>query len=313
VYCPADQLCYPPEKCGTSCIDRPIVDYALHMCVALWWAPEPLTQWTNWVCRPRNKVGMPCRNDQDCIFGLRRCLLGECQPFKPYTQNCTHDHDCPHLGYYCPSDPTGGKSRYWVKYCRRQRAEGLSCAEDRECAPDLRCNVEEPQPRCRRLFSLEVGSLAAHDSLCMLGWRDRNNRCAPAARSKQRGRGCDSDSDCVTTDGTGRFGQCVCKSWWDRDDAKYCLPVAGDYDGHQEALRNYLSFRFRKCGSFWTEEECLDVFGQEAMVLKLEVECETQRLAGGPFLPPAECGIHDSDRFPDPCTQLEALKTAATP
>ena len=29
-------------------------------------------------------------------------------------QTCESDFDCPHLGFYCPSDPTGGQNPYWV-------------------------------------------------------------------------------------------------------------------------------------------------------------------------------------------------------
>merc|ERR1711865_937005 len=102
-FCATDQSCHPNGDCS-KCVDRPIVDHASHLCLAIWWKPEPSTQWTNWVCRDRNKVGMPCRHDQDCIHGLKRCLGGSCQPLQPYNQNltCDADFDCPHIGYYCP-------------------------------------------------------------------------------------------------------------------------------------------------------------------------------------------------------------------
>jgi len=309
VFCPSDELCHPPADCS-ECVDRPIVDHGQHMCVALWWSLQPLPQWTNWVCRDRNKVGMPCRFDQDCIYGLRRCLNSQCQPFQPYNPNqtCANDFDCPHQNYYCPADPTGGYNPYWVQYCRQQRGEGMTCKEDRECSPELRCNVEEPQPRCRRLFSLSVGTPAADDTLCEFGWRDRDNKCAPAAQSKEAGRDCDSDFDCATTDKSGRTGLCVCKAWWESGDAKYCMPVAGDYENYQAKLRAFASFKAINCGSFWTEDECLRVFGNEALRLKLEVDCETQLLSKGPHLPPADCGIHDEERFPDACARLANLR-----
>jgi len=308
VFCPSDEQCHPPGNCQ-NCVDRTVVDHAQHTCLALWWDPLPLTEWTNWVCRWRNKVGMPCIYDQDCIYGMRRCLSGACMPFQPYNANqtCESDFDCPHLGFYCPSDPTGGQNPYWVQYCRSQRSEGMTCAEDRECEPGLRCNVGEPQPRCRKLFSLKIGALAAEDVFCEFGWRDRDGKCAPPAQSKQAGRSCDTDLDCETTDATGRTGSCTCKAWWDKDDPKYCKPVSGDFSRHQEALRNYLWFRASRCGTFWTEAECLRIFGNKAMSLKSAVECEEQKLSGGPYTPPAECGIMDDERFRDRCAMLDAL------
>jgi hypothetical protein len=305
VYCPSDELCHPSGDCS-RCWDRPIVDHSQHLCLSLWWDPVPSQQWANWVCRFRNKVGMPCRHDQDCIHGMKRCLLGTCQPLQPYNPNqtCSTDLDCPHLNYYCPADPTGGNNTYWVSYCRRQLEEGLTCTEHKECLPDLRCNTEEPQPRCRRYFSLPLGTPAAEDVLCKYGWRDRDSKCAPPAKSKEAGRACDTDLDCVTTDQTGRRGQCVCKAWWADDDSKYCLPVAGDYSRHQEKLRNYIWFRVTNCGFHWTEDECLEVFGDQARKLKLEYECETQQLSRGPYLPPESCGIQDEGRFFDACAAL---------
>lgn len=127
VFCESDQSCHPAGDCS-NCVDRTVVDHSQHTCLALWWNPKPLAQWTNWVCRHRNKVGMPCNNDQDCIFGMRRCLAGACAPFQPYNANqtCVNDFDCPHNGFYCPSDPTGGQNSYWVQYCRKQRTVGMT-------------------------------------------------------------------------------------------------------------------------------------------------------------------------------------------
>lgn len=301
-FCPTDQSCHPDGDCS-KCVDRPIVDHASHLCLAVWWGAEPSTQWTNWVCRDRNKVGMPCRADQDCTYGLKRCLGGECLPLQPYNQNltCVNDMDCPHIGHYCPADPTGGENVYWVQYCRTQKNKDETCKEDRECYPDTLCNTAEPQPRCRRYFSLDIGTPSKDDTLCSLGWRDRFGKCAPPAKSKEAGRSCDSDRDCTTTDNTGRTGQCRCKAWWDRDDSKYCEPVAGDYEGHWEKRRDYLFFRFQNCGNFWTEEECLRIFGDKGWKLKLDMLCETQKLSGGPYMPPADCNVVDIKKFPDWC------------
>jgi len=308
-FCQTDQSCHPNGDCA-KCVDRPIVDHAMHVCLAVWWKPEPSIQWTNWVCRDRSKVGMPCRADQDCIYGLKRCLGGKCQPLQPYNQNltCATDFDCPHLGYYCPADPTGGENIYWVQYCRRQKQMDETCNEDRQCFPNTLCNNAEAQPRCRRYFSLDLGTPSKDDALCALGWRDRFGKCAPPAKSKQAGRSCDSSRDCITTDATGRTGECRCKAWWDKDDSKYCDPVTGDYDQHWVKRRDYISYRFDNCGSFWTEEECLRVFGAAAKKKKLDMQCETQKLSHGPYMPPEECGVVDPVKFPDFCEQANAMR-----
>jgi hypothetical protein len=307
IYCKSDDLCHPAGNC-TDCVDRPTVDFAQSMCLATWWGEKPLTHWTNWVCRDRNKVGMPCRADQDCIYGLRKCMYGKCLSKQPYNPNmkCDSDYDCPHIGFYCPVDPTGGINPYWIQYCRKQREEGMTCADDRECMPEARCNKAEPQPRCRRLFSLIEGSLASDDTFCEHGWRDMNDKCASPAKSKRASRPCDMDKNCVTTDATMRPGRCVCKAWWDKDESKYCEPVAGDYENHQEALRNFIWFRAKNCGSFWTEEQCMQVFGDSFRFLKLAYECEKQELSGGPYLPPYDCGVVDYDRFPDYCSSTNS-------
>jgi hypothetical protein len=301
-FCPTDQACKPNGDCS-GCLDRQIVDHASHTCLAVWWKDTPSRQWTDWVCRDRNKVGMPCRADQDCVYGMKKCLGGKCQPLQPYNANltCESDNDCPHLGYYCPADPTGGENIYWVQYCRRQKLKDETCKEDRECVPNTLCNTAEAQPRCRRYFSLDIGIAAKQDILCELGWRDKLSKCAAPARSKEVGRSCDSDADCTTTDATGRTGTCACKAWWDQDDSKYCKPVTGDYKKHWKVMRDYIAYRTSNCGSFWSEEECLRIFGDAVLQLKLAVLCEEQKLSGGPYLPPPDCGIAHDKRFPDYC------------
>jgi len=315
VFCPTDKKCHPAGDC-TGCPDMPIVDFSQHTCLSPWWFDDPPQQWMNWICRHRNKVGMKCLHDQDCIHGLRRCLLGKCQPLQPYNENqtCATDYDCPHIGYYCPVDPTGGENPYWVQYCRRQREVGEKCAEDRECLPELRCNTADKTPRCARLFSLEVGKPAIVPELCIWNWNDKHEICAVPAKSKERGRSCQSDKDCITTDQSGKTGVCHCKAWWDQGDSKYCLPVAGDFKDHSERLRDYLNFRAQNCGSFWTDKECMQQWGSEGEQLLYQYKCEEQELARGPYLPPASCNIPskliDKDRFVDYCKLLQALGSA---
>merc|ERR1719487_849247 len=145
-YCPADRSCHPDRDCS-KCPEMPIVDYSQHACMVPWWNKEPPKQWSNWFCRHRKKVGMSCRNDMDCIYGVRRCLkdqtgIRRCQPLQPYNANhtCADDYDCPHIGYYCQEDHTNGEDPYFVKVCRRQREAGDKCVANRECSAMARCN-----------------------------------------------------------------------------------------------------------------------------------------------------------------------------
>lgn len=312
VYCPSDGTCHAGGDC-TTCPDMPIVDYSQHKCMSAWWYETPPAEWMNWICRHRNKVGMKCQHDQDCVYGLRRCLHKKCQPKQPYNENhtCESDYDCPHNGYYCPVDPTGGANPYWVQFCREQRQEGEKCSEDRECAPHLRCNTAEKTSRCRRLFSRAVGQPAIVPELCMFAWTDKHDICAVPAKSKQVGRSCESDMDCLTTDQSGKTGVCKCKAWWDTGDSKYCMPVAGDFKKHSESLRNYLSFKAGKCGTFWTDEECMQQWGDEGLRFWYDFKCEEQKLSRGPYLPPPDCNIEDPERFIDYCKVLNALGAAA--
>eukprot|EP00928_Gymnodinium_smaydae_P026904 TRINITY_DN20977_c0_g6_i1.p1 TRINITY_DN20977_c0_g6~~TRINITY_DN20977_c0_g6_i1.p1 ORF type:complete len:592 (-),score=23.80 TRINITY_DN20977_c0_g6_i1:153-1928(-) len=306
VYCASDSTCHPQGDCS-RCTDRPVVDYSQNACLAPWWDSVPLNQPAQWVCRWRNKVGMQCIHDQDCIYGLRQCLRGRCAPLQPYNEShaCSSDYDCPHVGYYCPADPTDGADPYWVQVCRRQKSEGMTCLADRECEPGTRCNSGEPRPRCRKLFSLDVGVPADDDALCTFAWRSIDGKCATKSRSKRAGRPCSEDFDCTTTDASGRVGSCVCKTWWNETGASYCMPVPGDYANHQESLRNLLDFKESKCGSFWTEAECLRTWETTFRTLKLQLDCETQKLSGGPYVPPTECHLQHDQRFADHCALLQ--------
>jgi len=76
-------------------------------------------------------------------------------------------------------------------------------------------------------------------------------------------------------------------------------------------LRDYLYFTGSKCGSFWTEKECMEQWGSEGEQLLYRYKCEEQKLARGPYLPPADCGIVDKDRFVDYCQVLDALNSSA--
>lgn len=204
------------------------------------------------------------------------------------------------------ADPTGADP-FWIKYCRLALDEGRKCTEDLECQADLRCNtLEVPSPRCRKLFSLPLGHVAKHPYLCVSGWTNLNNVCTYPAKSKRVGASCESDGDCITTDPTGKTGRCYCKDWWDQGTSKYCLPVAGDFDNAMEKIRDWEFFKSQKCGSFWSEDECLSEFGSEARDLLYAIECEVQEVSRGPYLPPASCNIGEGDagQYVDYCSKL---------
>lgn len=241
---------------------------------------------------------MSCQFDMDCLYGMRSCLHGTCRSLQPYNPDhpCSTDLDCPHVGYYCPDDPTTnmttgiGEDPYFVKFCRRQRNQGDKCTQDRECYPGTVCNDVERPPRCRAYFSIERGGHAKDPHLCITGWTDKHHACAVAAQSKSMGRSCGADEDCETTDQTGKTGTCTCRLWWDGGEPKYCQPVFGDLDNYGEKVRDWLWFRSRNCGTFWSDEECVAEFPNDAAKLN-DVQCEMERLSKGPYLPPAGCRI----------------------
>ena len=59
-----------------NCHERLFQDDAKGSCEAAWWRPIPSDKFQNWICRFRNKVGMKCHSDQDCIYGSRKCKHG---------------------------------------------------------------------------------------------------------------------------------------------------------------------------------------------------------------------------------------------
>mmetsp|Transcript_19939 Transcript_19939/g.50282 ORF Transcript_19939/g.50282 Transcript_19939/m.50282 type:complete len:1103 (+) Transcript_19939:205-3513(+) len=299
-YCGADEMCHDTCK---DCVGRPILDYSQNACLSAWWYTTPSYDTSTWICRHRRKVGRSCVHDQDCIYGLHKCLSAkttdgtkrQCMPLRPYeeTHICKSHFDCPHVNYYCPDDPTGNDP-FWIKYCRMQLDEGRKCSSDLECRTDMLCNtIEVPAPRCRRIFSLPLGHLAKDDRLCITGWTNKNRVCTYPAKSKRVGKPCNDNSDCPTTDPTGRTGTCYCKDWWDAAHSKYCLPVVGDLKNRMQTVRDLEQFKADNCGKFYTEEECLEEFSPTMRDLKDKVEGEIQCLSGGPYLPDSSCALGD--------------------
>jgi hypothetical protein len=309
-FCPTDMSCHPPGNCS-NCPSMSIADHAQHKCLEPWWEEKPRDTWTSWICRHRKKVGMTCVNDMDCLYGTRRCLLGKCQSLQPYNSEhtCSEDLDCPHVGYYCPTDPTFGEDPYFVQFCRRQRESGDKCSVDRECEPGTVCNDVERPKRCRGFFSIptwtdECGDncKAKDPNLCVTGWTDKFDRCTVPAKSKSFGRSSGKDSDCETTDQTGKSGNCTCKAWWDGGEPKYCLPVFGDMINEGERVRDWIYFKKENCGNFWSDDECVEEFGEDARCLLKKLNCEVQTLSNGPYLPPPGCAdLRTQDRYENHC------------
>jgi hypothetical protein len=327
VYCPTDMTCHPPGDC-TNCPSMTITDHRQHKCLEPWWEEQPRPTWTSWICKYRKKVGMKCNFDMDCLYGTRRCLSingadATCMSMQPYNpeHTCESDLDCPHVGYYCPSDPTFGEDPYFIKFCRKQFAAGQKCDEDRECEPGTVCNDAERPKRCRAYFSVPncpstrggrncqepgpEGNCCAKDpNLCISGWTDKYDQCAVSAQSKAVGRSCGKDEDCLTTDQTNKTGNCTCKVWWDGGEPKYCLPVFGDYHNNGEKIRDWLWFKRNNCGTFWSDEECVEEFGGQARDKLQAVKCEIQQLSNpaGPYLPPQGCAsLRKQNKYVDQC------------
>merc|ERR1719421_2776823 len=78
MYCPTDMACHPTGDCS-NCPSMLIADHAQHKCLEPWWETEPMSTWTSWICRDRKKVGMSCRYDMDCLYGMKSCLQGTCR------------------------------------------------------------------------------------------------------------------------------------------------------------------------------------------------------------------------------------------
>jgi hypothetical protein len=244
------------------------------------------------------------------------------QPYNP-EHTCESDLDCPHVGYYCPSDPTFGEDPYFIKFCRKQFAAGQKCDEDRECEPGTVCNDVERPKRCRAYFSVPncpstrggqncaepgpEGNCCAKDPhLCISGWTDKYDQCAVSAQSKAVGRSCGKDEDCLTTDQTNKTGNCTCKVWWDGGEPKYCLPVFGDFFNNGEKVRDWYWFKKKNCGTFWSDDECVEEFGDDAKSKLQAVKCEIQQLSNpaGPYLPPPGCAaLLAQKKYVDQCAR----------
>ncbi len=177
---------------------------------------------------------------------------------------------------------------------------------------------------CQPLFSLTLGQPASHDYLCQSGWRNSEAKCAYTSKSKNLGRACNgsgsngginivkgskkgnkhkiSSGVCPTTDPTGREAECLCKPHWSEDDSEdsmtmsnannspdaprssICEPVFGDYRNHGERVKDWIFFKNTRCGRFWTDQECLDEYGNEARLKFYRLMCERENLIGGPFI-----------------------------
>ncbi|CAD7962019.1 unnamed protein product [Amoebophrya sp. A120] len=261
-FCPNLNKCF--FNCRKDCPLEPIADYKGNTCREPWWteiksggssknvtsttgaaAPANIKAATAeellapGVCRYRRKTGQACLQDQDCLYGLRRCVLispftqpggqlpllfeddsesqkkfpvvypiekgpvGVCAPLQPYNElhRCKHHLDCPHVGYYCPPDMTG-LDGFYLRYCRKQLSVNSKCQFDFECEELTLCNKAEHLSigKCRRLFSLPLGHTSSDKDLCQSGYMNQNFVCAVSPKSKRAGRGCERDQDCTSTD-----------------------------------------------------------------------------------------------------------------
>ncbi|KAF4676399.1 hypothetical protein FOL47_006313 [Perkinsus chesapeaki] len=318
-YCPLDSTCHPANSCG-NCTGYTAIDRVQGLCIAAWWddAPPTLPPGSDgdtegpatWVCRYRRKVGMSCRTDMDCIYGQRRCVSGSCSPLafiedgsSTGTQDsvplCTIDLDCGHVGFYCPDDPTNGEDPYWRKSCRRQKGVGEDCDADRECFPDLRCDTFESPPNAARWLpnpgmsvAGQFGVLGSVAAICGFLSRQANASASPGGAAETPSR--------------------MARPLFSTAQCRYCMPVAGDFANNQEKLRDWLYYKSKHCGSFWDEEECLEQGGVEAEKIYYALLCEAQQLSGGPYIPPAQCGLQGDDKYVDYCAKVAGMRSKAT-
>ena len=82
------------------------------------------------------------------------------------------------------------------------------------------------------------------------------------------------------------------------------MPVSGDLENSGEKMRDWLWFKKQNCGTFWSDEECVAEFGDDAKEKLQEVKCELQCLSNpaGPNLPPRACqSLLEQEKYMDQC------------
>lgn len=261
-FCPQKTACVPDCK---DC-DEMVADTITGVCRSVWWLSVPDS-----TCRFTHAADQACVSDIDCVFGDKKCVASKCVPA---ATACESHRDCG-VGFYCPTDPSGGHDPYFNQTCKPQLTEGGACVADSDCVGTTRCH----NSTCTRLFSLSVGAEADRDEMCMSG-QTSGGHCSGPFRSLRLAQTCETDTDCPTSAGGSETGECKCIGWWESGACKRCQPVTGDLSNFANSWRTFMYLRGTLCHTVWSLDECL----REQQRVKTAYNaymCELQTLSGG--------------------------------
>ena len=294
MYCASDKSCHAFNDCS-ACTNLVHADTQSYLCVAAWWGNTVSDDPSQWICRDRKSAAMTCRSDMDCIYGARKCVASVCEPISGGGSSlCASNRDCM-VGFFCPSDPTGGQDPFYVQSCKPLREPGEVCSSNSDCVGTAGCE----NGTCISFFSLPVGEAVSDPFLCTSGQVGRDRTCATPFKSLRVGQSCVTDDDCPSSDVAGFVAECRCVNWWDDGTTacRRCMPLVGDFDNRAESLRRYLYMRGVLCSPSWKQSEC---HREKTSVGELwkAYKCEEQKLFGG--LTPVPEGCSD-DQFIDYC------------
>ena len=158
--------------------------------------------------------GEVCNNEILCKFGT--CVKGFCKG-KEFGEVCNEILEC---------DP-GLRCHHTCKKLFLNKERG--CLTDFDCQPDSACNYGE----CTKYFSLKTSRKVEKcekfsNFLCESAACDKG-KCLDFQVSDEFPKECESDKDCVSTD--GHFVQCMCG--FNENAKSFCLPFSGDSVGKE--------------------------------------------------------------------------------
>lgn len=178
------------------------------------------------------ELGYPgdyCTSNSRC--SSQSCVSGICQGGK-LDSKCSDHHDC-NPGLRCAANGV----------CTNLIQIGSAgCNNDYDCVNNAGCNMTGSTGKCLEYFSQPIGSTVADcnsgsSNLCKTAQCSKSPKfgnlgvCKVSVQSvKNLPVACQSNLDCVGTDGAGTFtGTCSCG--YNVNKTAYCLPFPGDLPG----------------------------------------------------------------------------------
>lgn len=209
-----------------------------------------------------------CSSNSRCLS--MNCVTGICQGGK-VDSKCSDHQDC-NPGLRCTA---GG-------YCAALISIGSTgCSNDYDCVNNAGCNMTGSTGRCLEYLSQPIGSIVSD---CNSG---SSNLCKTAQCTKQPKFGtvgtckvsvqslknlpvsCQSNMDCVGTDGLGTFTS-TCSCGYNVNKTAYCSPFPGDLPGlnYYAAWKTALNATNNICNTLKRfTDSCLEQVGQSEKVL----------------------------------------------